>query len=336
MNRKDLVSTLFKAGPPIEGSGTAERKPTRIAAGSVRAMGLELDRLTQDAHQASVLREQLAAGSAVIELDPELLEPSFVTDRLAPTDDTQYRQLVESIRKDGQNIPILARPHPEKDGVYQIAYGHRRWQATRELAIKVKAIVQNLSDSELVIAQGKENSERRNLSFIERAFFAANLVARGFDRPTINAALGVHSAEASRLLSVAAAIPAEIVKSIGPAPKAGRTRWLELARYLETRETEHIVTNTLMDASIQRLGTNARFEALMAAVRASFSKRKVTGLVTNSRGETVAKVTRSRKGLHLWIDERFSAGFGEYLIGLLPDAIHRFEKDMESASETER
>jgi ParB family chromosome partitioning protein len=327
MKRKDLVNALFKAEPPSESGGTSERKPSRVAAGSIRAMGLELDRLTEDARQASMLREQLAAGSMVVELDPEILEPSFIADRLAPTDDAQYRGLVDSIRRDGQKIPILVRPHPEKTGVYQIAYGHRRWHAARELAIKLRAIIQSLSDSELVVAQGKENSERRNLSFIERAWFAASLNAHGFDRSTINAAMAIHSAETSRLLTVAAAIPAEIVKSIGPAPKAGRNRWLELAKYLETKQSEHVVSQTMEQASFRRLGTNARFEALMTALRTSFSEPEIANLITNTRGEPVARVERAGRGLHLWIDQRFSAGFGDYLVRLLPDAIRRFDEE---------
>src|ERR1700733_12157335 len=99
-----------------------------------------------------------------------MLEPSFVSDRLMPIDDPQYRQLVELILKDGQALPILVRPHPVRAGIYQIAYGHRRSHAARELAVKVRAIIQTLSDTEFVIAQGKENAERRNLSFIERAY----------------------------------------------------------------------------------------------------------------------------------------------------------------------
>ena len=77
---------------------------------------------------------RLGRGAVVVvELDPEKFEPSFISDRLAPIDDPQYRQLVESIRKDGQALPILARPHPGRTGIYQIAYGHRRWHAAREL-----------------------------------------------------------------------------------------------------------------------------------------------------------------------------------------------------------
>src|SRR5690606_36556655 len=52
----------------------------------------------------------------------------------------------------------------------------------------VRAVVRDLSDTELVLAQGKENAERRSLSFIERAFFAKALIDHGFDRATAQAA----------------------------------------------------------------------------------------------------------------------------------------------------
>ena len=119
------------------------------------------------------------------------------------------RRLVESIRGDR---PAGADPGaadtPRGRERYQVAYGHRRREAAAELGVAVKAIVRAMSDTELVVAQGKENAERRNLSFIERALFAAHLESRGFDRATLNAALGVHTAEMTRLLAVAAAVPA--------------------------------------------------------------------------------------------------------------------------------
>jgi ParB family chromosome partitioning protein len=327
MKRKDLVTALLSADPspaPIDG---ADAKPGRVAAGSVRAMGLELNRLTEQADAADALRQQIENGSFVVELDPETLEPSFISDRLAPIDDPQYRQLVESIRKDGQALPILARPHPDRTGVYQIAYGHRRWHAARELAVKVRAIIQTLTDAELVIAQGKENAERRNLSFIERALFAANLDARGFDRATINAALAVHTTELSRLLSVAAAIPAAIVALIGPAPKAGRTRWMELAEHLQTKSAQQLASQTLDTPACKRLGTDARFEALMGTLRNAASGPNATEVIANARGEPVARITRSGRGLRIWVDGRFGHGFGAYLVHSLPDLMRRFDTE---------
>jgi ParB family chromosome partitioning protein len=333
MKRKDVISALLKPGPAGDAGNTVAPKPVRVAAGSVRAMGLELGRLTEEAHQAEVLRQQMANGSTIVELDPEGIEPSFIADRLAPTSDAQYRQLVESVRKDGQKIPILVRPHPDVVGRYQIAYGHRRWHAARELGLRIRAIVQTLNDAELVVAQGKENSDRRNLSFIERALFAANLRAKGFDRPTINAALAVQSAETSRLLAVADAIPWTIVTAIGPAPKAGRTRWMELAEHLGADDAARNAEQTIELATFKHLGSDARFEALITALRVATSN--VPEWIKNVRGQPVVRASPIGQGVRLWIDERFAAGFGAYLVRSLPELVRRFEEDNRSSSNSD-
>ena len=190
---------------------------------------------------------------------------------------------------------------------------------------------QTLTDTELVIAQGKENAERRNLSFIERALFAANLDAGGFDRATINAALAVHTTELSRLLTVAAGMPATIVTLIGPAPKAGRTRWMELAEYLQTEGARQLAVQTLDAPSLKRLGTDARFEALMETLRNSASGPKAAEVIANARGEPVVRITRSGRGLRVWVDGRFGHGFGAYLVRSLPDLMHRFDAETDQA-----
>jgi ParB family chromosome partitioning protein len=329
MKRKDIVTALLRPELSGEAADPTLPKPARVAAGSIRAMGLELERLTEEASQAEALRQQLANTSAVVELHPDDLEPSFVADRLAPTGDPQYRQLVDSIRKDGQTIPILVRPNPASVGRYQIAYGHRRWHAAKELSIKVRAIVQTLSDTELVIAQGKENAERRNLSFIERALFAANLDDKGFDRTTINSALAVHSAETTRLLGVAASIPADIIAAIGPAPKAGRTRWMELANHLAAQETLQMAEQAVQQPLFKRLGSDARFEALITSLRAVASNARQSELIMNARGQPVVRVLRGTQGVRLLIDERWAMGFGAYLVRSLPELIRRFDESDE-------
>jgi RepB plasmid partitioning protein len=58
----------------------------------------------------------------------------------------------------------------------------------------------------MVVAQGKENSERRDLSFIEPAVFALHLAERGFDRNIFMAALSIDKAETAKLLGQATGI----------------------------------------------------------------------------------------------------------------------------------
>ena len=74
-------------------------------------------------------------------------------------------------------------------GRYQTAFGHRRVRVAGLLGRTVKAIVRALSDDELVVAQGLENSAREDLSFIERAVFALRLETSGRSRSIIQQAL---------------------------------------------------------------------------------------------------------------------------------------------------
>ena len=157
--------------------------------GPLRTSPLEtIAKTAESVERVKKLEQQLSAGQSVVELNPEDIDASFVPDRMAPSED-DHRKLVEAIRSEGQLVPILVRPHPEKLGRYQIAYGHRRHRAITELGIMVRAVVRELTDEQLVVAQGQENSALLDLSFIEKAYFAAAIEDRGFDRTVIIAGL---------------------------------------------------------------------------------------------------------------------------------------------------
>ena len=90
-------------------------------------------------------------------------------------------------------------------------------------------MVRPLTDAQMVVAQGQENSARKALSYIERAFFAVRLSDAGFDREVIMAALTMSKSHLSTLISVGRRIPTLVIEAIGPAPKAGEPRWIALA-----------------------------------------------------------------------------------------------------------
>ena len=168
----------------------------------------------------------------IVDLDPALIDNSFVPDRMEATEE-QNAAFRELIRQHGQNVPILVRPKPGGTERYEVAFGHRRLRAARELGIKVRAVVRSLTDEQLVIAQGQENSGRTDLTFIERARFAARLEDRKFSREIIMASLNVDKAALSRLIAIATRVPAAVIDAIGPAPAFGRVRWQELTDLLE-------------------------------------------------------------------------------------------------------
>jgi ParB family chromosome partitioning protein len=184
------------------------------------------------AREADEMRERIASGEQVLEIDTDLIDPAPFTDRLVIEVDPAFEALVASIRDSGQQVPALVRPHPSRPGRYQAAYGHRRIRACQALQLPVRAVVRTLDDAALAVAQGQENIARRDLSFIEKAVFAAGLESSGLPRAAILQALATDKGDLSRYIAVAKAVPIELARAIGPAPKAGRARWLALAEAL--------------------------------------------------------------------------------------------------------
>ena len=102
---------------------------------------------------------------------------------------------MELIREHGQQVPILVRPKPnERRPISRSPTVIVDLRAARDLGRNVRAVVRDLSDEQLVVAQGQENSARTDLTYIERARFAARLEDRKFSREIIMAALNVDKA----------------------------------------------------------------------------------------------------------------------------------------------
>jgi ParB family chromosome partitioning protein len=297
---------------------------SRLRSGAIAAMGGALEHLATRAQMA----DQLENGTAVLDLDPALIDRSFVADRLDDETDPTLATLVKSIQDSGQHVPILVRPNPNKEGRYQIAYGHRRARAAIILGKPVRAVVRTLTDAELVVAQGKENLERRDLSFIERAFFALHLEQLKFSRETISAAMSADKADVSRYVTVARALPYPVVTAIGPAPKAGRPRWQMLIERLHQAGAEK-VSDLIADAQFRAKPTDERFVAVLAALNPradeKIARKSNPSVWTDPEGRKLAHVARANHRFNLSIDESLEPDFGDYLLTRLPEILTAFK-----------
>ncbi|BCM87610.1 plasmid partitioning protein RepB [Methylobacterium indicum] len=309
------------AAPPLEASNPPPIP--RIRSGALAAMGSALEHLASRAEVA----EQIETGSAIVELDAELLDGSFVADRVSDATDPTLDTLVESIRESGQQVPILVRPHPSKSGRYQIAFGHRRARACRALKRPVRAVVRPLTDAELVVAQGKENLDRRNLSYIERAFFAFRLEALTFPRDVICAAMGVHKPDVSNYITVARTVPEHVVAAIGPAPKAGGPRWRALAERIKTAPPNKL-DQILADPSFQGRPTDERFVELLEALSPKAVVKKAE-VWKDQAGRKLARVERGDQRFTLSLDEKLEPTFGDYLLSRLAELLADFKAGQE-------
>ncbi|EJN06771.1 plasmid partitioning protein RepB [Phyllobacterium sp. YR531] len=314
MSRKDAIDSLFLKKPALGEKTTADRSPVRVRTGAISAMGSSLQEMAEGAKAAARLQDQLASGEAVISLDPSTVEGSTIADRLPTTIDPKFDQLKASIAENGQQVPILVRPHPETAGRYQVAYGRRRLRAAADLGREVSAIVRNLTDRELVVAQGRENLDRADLSFIEKALFALRLEAAGFDRATITAALSTDKSDVSRYIAVARSIPEKLAIQIGPAAKAGRSRWIALAENLEKPKDLDAVETILESDRFKIADSDTRFALIFNAVskRPAKPSRKVKAWTT-PEGKTVARIQQEPGRTALIFDEKRAPLFGEYV-----------------------
>ena len=330
MNRKDTLRSFLSAQPEAEANAdhadsSEDSEQEHTGSGAVKAMGDTLRKLTVDAEIGRVLKDQLTDGGRVLELETRTIERSFISDRLSDSDDPDFHTLIESVKANGQLVPILVRPHPETEGHFQVAYGHRRLRAAELLQIKVKAVVRYLSDIEMVVAQGKENSERRDLSFIERAVFAIHLEERHFERNVVMAALSIDKAEAAKLLGVARALPTQVIFAIGPAPRIGRPRWVALAKLIGQPGNEKRLPGIIASDSFKSLSSDRRFEALFAAL----SDPKKTALSnehwSNPAGRRVVTIQRRPTRTTFIFNESLEPAFGEYVAQNLGDLYTQFK-----------
>ncbi len=323
MNKRRDALKAMMAPISVQPVAAERQERTPIKSGSLKAMGLSLQSLSQDADEAKSLREQLAGGDHVVELDPTKIDRSFVRDRLGGASSADFEAFIASIAEHGQQVPILVRPSTETEGRYQVAYGHRRLEALQRLNHPLKAIAKNLSDEQLIVAQGRENLERQDLSFIERALFAARLEDHGFSRSALTAALSVHKGNLSTMISVARSIPEDLIVAIGPAPKVGRPRWEKLAELLALAgdKWRDIVSSPNFNA----LESDRRFSEVFGSL-VSRRKDKSKKIIRSDDGVSLAEIVEGRGRLQLTLDEKADPAFAAYLVDELPEIYAAFKR----------
>lgn len=319
--RVDTIRTLFAQPAPL----SADNKvASRVVAGSVRSLK---DTFSDVERENESLRVQLAEAARVLELSPELIDPSPFADRFAHDQDPAFQVLKASIEERGQEVPILVRAHPSAPGRYQAAYGHRRLRAAKMLLRPVKAIVGALSDDDLIVAQGLENSVREDLSFIERAMFALRLEEAGRARTVIQQALAVDRAEASRLISVARGVPRDIAETIGKAAKVGRPRWVEFVEALKAPAALERVRTAIAEASFASAPPDERFVRAFLAAKGDVETMRRTQpaiRVIDATGAQVARVRAALREIHVELREPAGRRFAQFLAERLPDLLKEF------------
>lgn len=275
MARKNPFENLINSDP--DHIDSAEVK--YVAKGASRSIINTIDDLADKA-------DRLMEGETIVELDPDEIDPSFIKDRL-DYDNEDFEKLVKALSEEGQNTPILVRPNPNNSSRYMVVFGARRCKAAARLGIKVRAVIKNLSDRDHAVAQGQENAARANLSFIERASLASNLVQQNFDEDnsTVLSALSIDKSTLSKMLSVSS-ISSIVLDAIGSAKSIGRDRWYELKLLLENPKNEKKALELLSQGAFADRKSDERFDQLYAALK---GRKKVSKSIVHKSKEWVAE-----------------------------------------------
>jgi ParB family chromosome partitioning protein len=100
-------------------------------------------------------------------IDVDLVDPPGDMDR-DTIDPESIRELAESIREQGLLQPVLLRPR--EGGRFETVAGHRRLLAHKLIGeTKIKALVKEMNDKEVMIVRATENLQKEDLTPIEKA-----------------------------------------------------------------------------------------------------------------------------------------------------------------------
>ena len=310
MARKDLLKSVM--GDASQAKSGAERSSYAMR-GASKSMKVSIDSLAENS-------KRLLEGETIVEIDTGLVDASFVNDRLSG-DDEAFEELKGSISASGQDTPVLLRPHPELSGRYMVVFGHRRVRAARALGRPVRAVVKDMDDVAHVLAQGQENTARADLSFIEKALFAKNLMDLGQDKDVIQQALTIDGTLLSRMLSVATTVPGHVIEAIGPAKQIGRDRWEDLKKLMAEKTNLKVADRILGTEGFDQLDSDTKFEILHSKVAEAgrVPKRRGTKAASAKRtwtagdGRIKGVIGRSGRAYNISLTSKDSAAFGKFL-----------------------
>ena len=258
------------------------------------------------------------ASNAVREISVDVIEENGPKDRLSFSD-ADVVKLAESIKAHGQQVPIMVRPIADKPGHYKIVYGRRRLRALRSLGIPAKALVRSLSDEEAILAQGQENTQRLDPSFIEKALFAAELSSSGYEQGIILDALAVDKPMLSRMTKVARSIPKSVIEQIGSAHGIGRRRWEELADQSRNNsiDLEQVTSALQLNAT---KSPDDRFSMICGAVSQMLKPKATSKPVPSptlaiklSDGTAIAEVKETARALTVKLSKAEAPEFAQWM-----------------------
>ncbi|MDO5647503.1 ParB/RepB/Spo0J family partition protein [Paracoccus sp. (in: a-proteobacteria)] len=170
-------------------------------------------------------------------------------------DPEALKELADSLRQRGVLQPLIVRPHPDGQGLYQIVAGERRWRAAQMAQLhELPVIIRDFTDTEVLEVAIIENIQRADLNAIEEAASFRQLMDRfGHTQEKLAEALNKsrsHIANLLRLLNLPDAVQDMVkdgklsaghARALVTAPNAAQLARKIVEKGLSVRDTEDLV-----------------------------------------------------------------------------------------------
>lgn len=176
-------------------------------------------------------------------------------DRLVPTPDNRRRpitqssveSLAKSLVREGILQPIVVRPHPKKEGWFEIRAGERRWRAAKLAGLThLPAFVRSLDDESALSVTIAENLQRQNLHPLEESAIIQQAFERGYNAKAVAARLGKSVAYIARRASLSSLSKVWREEVLKPDTEASRlsVAHLELVARLPEETQDQLAENS--------------------------------------------------------------------------------------------
>lgn len=248
-------------------------------------------------------QQNLPETGEVFEVDPTLVEPWPFADR--PEGEMgDFEELVEMIDASGQAVPGLVRPHPDKEGHYELIYGLRRWRAAKQLHKPFLCLVKNLDDKAAFAAMDGENNGRKNLSSWAKAVSYSQAISRGIykNESALAYELGISRGTMNNIMAYTR-LPADVAESIGVLSRVSIQTVKAILALLNDEVNSEANKAAIIEFAPQiRTGTltdKALVRAVQLAERPEASQEPSAVDVTDKNGVKVGTIRRTRKGIQI-------------------------------------
>jgi ParB/RepB/Spo0J family partition protein len=208
-------------------------------------------------------------------------------------DESSCSELIESIKKNGQQIPVIARV---KNNAYEIICGSRRLFACKYLSIPIIIAIVDIDDKTALLVMDAENRSRKDISPYERAIDYKHWIDAGIYKnyKEIQELAGIKKSWFSQLIALADLDP-QIVAAFSY-PSNLKQKWgyelkLICKKHEDLKSKMIEVANSIKSKNLTPLGV---YKSLKA--------------VDDSRGNKEIHYIKDSTGNHIVKIEKFNTG----------------------------